>query len=171
MPGRHAKPVELHILEGNPNRLTKAEIKDRQESEVQLGTQDFKMPKIIRKNKIAKKKWKEIIELFVEVQFVSTSDTTLLERYCLTYAEYVKLQDVRAEIEKVAEQKGVDVVSTFNKMGEFGLENAINKKMDMLIKMEDRLFLNPLAKLKNIRKKKTIKKEANDPYEQQFGEI
>ena len=29
------------------------------------------------------------------------------------------------------------------------LESAINKKMDMLIKMEDRLFLNPLAKVSN----------------------
>lgn len=32
------------------------------------------------------------------------------------------------------------------------VETAINKKMDMLIKMEDRLFLNPLAKIKNIPK-------------------
>ena len=42
--------------------------------------------------------------------------------------------------------------------GVLKIDSAINKKMDMLIKMEDRLFLNPLSKVKNVPKKepKTI---------------
>ena len=40
---------------------------------------------------------------------------------------------------------------------DFQLDTAINKKMDMLIKMEDRLFLNPLAKVKNVPKVKEEK--------------
>ena len=39
------------------------------------------------------------------------------------------------------------------------LESAINKKMDMLIKMEDRLFLNPLAKVKNVPKQVKSEKQ------------
>jgi hypothetical protein len=38
------------------------------------------------------------------------------------------------------------------------IETAINKKMDMLIKMQDRLFLNPLAKVKNVPKPKKEEK-------------
>ncbi len=33
------------------------------------------------------------------------------------------------------------------------IESAINKKVDMLMKMEDRMFLNPISKIKNIPKK------------------
>jgi len=40
--------------------------------------------------------------------------------------------------------------------------------MDMLIKMEDRLFLNPLAKVKNIPKAES-KKE--DPVADRFGNL
>jgi hypothetical protein len=47
------------------------------------------------------------------------------------------------------------------------IETAINKKMDMLIKMEDRLFLNPLAKIKNVPKKE-VKEE--DPNASMFGD-
>lgn len=38
--------------------------------------------------------------------------------------------------------------------GVLKIETAINKKMDMLIKMQDRLFLNPLSKVKNVPKPK-----------------
>jgi len=173
VPGRHAKPIGMHILEGNPNRLTKADIEARKDSEIQLGTQKFKMPKMVRKNPVAKKKWKEIIKLFKQfnVQFVSTSDTTMLERYCLTYAEYINLQTVRAEVEAAGSRDDVSNVAIYKKLDDYNLESAINKKMDMLIKMEDRLFLNPLAKLKNIQKKKVIKKDESDPFEQAFGNI
>ena len=44
------------------------------------------------------------------------------------------------------------------------VEAAINKKMDMMLKMEDRLFLNPLAKVKNVPKKpakEEVKKNAD----------
>lgn len=49
------------------------------------------------------------------------------------------------------------------------LESAINKKMDLLIKMEDRSFLNPLAKVKNIPKKEQEK--ANPLAAKGFGNV
>ena len=48
------------------------------------------------------------------------------------------------------------------------LESAINKKMDMLIKMEDRLFLNPLAKVKNVPKQVKVE-EAPESRWTKFG--
>jgi hypothetical protein len=55
-------------------------------------------------------------------------------------------------------QKFLDAVST---AAVLQIDKAINSKMDMLIKMEDRLFLNPLAKIKNVPKKE--KETAKDP--------
>jgi hypothetical protein len=44
---------------------------------------------------------------------------------------------------------------------ELQLETAINKKMELLLKMEDRSFLNPLAKVKGIpQKEKKLEKTA-----------
>ncbi len=37
--GRNAKSIGLHIAEGNPNRLTKDQVRQRQEAEVKLGKQ------------------------------------------------------------------------------------------------------------------------------------
>lgn len=155
MPGRHAKPVQLHLLQGNPSRLTKAEINRRQESEIRFGSQDFRTTARVRRDKIALVKWKEIVKLYRDygVEFVSTSDAAIIERYCLTYSEYMKLIDVRAKIEDVAGRKGADVVNTYKAQSDLGIDNAINKKSDMLTKIEDRLFLNPLSKLRNVSKK------------------
>jgi hypothetical protein len=54
--------------------------------------------------------------------------------------------------------------------GLIAIETAINKKMDMLIKMEDRLFLNPLAKVKNVPKKEP-EKPADPLKKKGFGNV
>ena len=168
MAGRHAKPLKLHILNGNPSHLTKSEIAKREAGEIRMGTHDFKLPPRIKKNSIAKKKWNEVIDIYksVEADFASTSDTAIIERYCLTYAEYINLQQVREEIEA----KGWDKVKTYHAIDELNLENNINKKMDILTKLEDRLFLNPLAKIRNVPKKESEKKV--DPLQRAgFGNV
>lgn len=155
--GRHAKPIQLHVIEGNPNRLTKNQIEQRVKSEIRFGDQQFKMPVIVKKNKHAKRKWIEIIDLYTtyKIDFVSTSDVTILERYCLTYSEYMELQEVRAEVVS----KGWDKVKTYHALKELGLENNINKKMDILTKLEDRLILNPLSKIKTVPTKSKIEEQ------------
>jgi len=162
---RHARPIQLHILNGNKCDFSKKEIAERAAAEIHFGSQDFRMPAIVRKDKIAKAKWKEVIKLYTDydVDFVSTSDVAIIERYCMTYSEYVKLLNVRAEIEKVATAKGADPVSTFKAQNNIGIDNAINKKSASLTALEDRLFLNPLAKIKNIPKKeKEMEKEVKE---------
>lgn len=168
MPGRWAKPLQLHVHQGNPSHLTKAEIEERSESEIKFGDHNFITPSRVKKNKIALKKWKEIISRYQdgEIDFVTTSDTGILERYCLTYAEYYNLQTIRDEIES----KGWDIIKTYHAINELGLESDINKKLDLLVKMEDRLFLNPLAKIRNIPKQQKEKQES--PLEKQgFGNV
>lgn len=179
MPGRNAKPVALHLAEGNPNNLTKEQIRQRQESEVKLGVDDLKKlkkPSFVARDKVANKRWNDLIKeykLAAEqgIELLTSSDVGLLARYCKTFSEYERLLDAYQRIEKIADdtdplyqyilQQDDFVMKAMTQIAQLAsidgilkIETAINKKMDMLIKMEDRLFLNPLAKVKNVPKPK-----------------
>jgi phage terminase small subunit len=180
--GRNAKSIGLHLAEGNPNRLTKAEIEARKESEVKLGEQDLKKlkkPSFISKDKTANKLWADLIKEYQSaakqgVELLTSSDVGTLALYCKTYSEYERLLTAYQKIanieieEKVfekligqaekameAEAKAMLYLSQLASLeGILKIETAINKKMDMLLKLQDRLFLNPLAKVKNVPKPK-----------------
>jgi len=170
MPGRHAIPLQLHLMSGNKSRLTKAEIEERKELEIRFGDQNFKPSSVIKKNKIAYKKWKEKINLIVSeigIEFITTSHQEILERYCITYAEYINLQSVRAELLT----KGYDKIKTYHISTKMKLEEQINKKVELLTKLEDRLLFTPLSNIKTIPvKKKKVDDEKDLPIKQMFGE-
>ncbi|HEY5576219.1 MAG TPA: hypothetical protein VIK34_05820 [Clostridiaceae bacterium] len=179
MAGRNAKPINLHIAGGNPSHLTKAEIQKRQETEIKLGNSKLICPSYIKNNANAYGKWKEITKIYKDVDFVSSGDAGLLARYCMTHSEYLNLCEIRNSVCGLqadwAEYGGLfpeefqeNIEKLLMSNVELQLESAINKKMDMLIKMEDRLFLNPLAKVKNIPKKEPTKE---DPLKNRFGNI
>jgi len=171
MPGRHAQPIELLQANGRKH-LTKAEIEHRKSSEIKFGDKKLKCPDFVKNDAEAYKKWKEVTRLYKDVDFVASGDAGLLARYCKTFSEYKELlkayQRVSeihydcSELEDLIEDttdEGKQLYSAkvkkqlrdlFSINAILTIETAINKKMDMLIKMEDRLFLNPLAKVKNI---------------------
>jgi phage terminase small subunit len=188
MAGRNAKPVALHIAEGNPNRLTKDQIKQREESELKLGQSDLKKlkkPKYISQDKVANKLWGELIKEYQAsaekgVALLSSSDVGTFALYCKTYSEYENLLDQYQRLENIvidehileeyigvaeAEQevnlKALRYLSQLASLeGILKVETAINKKVDMLLKLQDRLFLNPLAKIKNVAMPKTEDKKS-----------
>lgn len=183
MAGRPAKPIALHLQNGNKRHLTKAEIEQRQKSEVRLGDKKMKCPDFVKNDVDAYKKWKELIKLYEDIDFVSSGDIGLLGRYCVTHSQYLKLLNRMSHIRNIAQdaddvedymsnaefnakmQKQImDMVSTD---GVLRIEKAVNQKSDMLIKMEDRLFLNPVAKVKNIPKKDS--EGEGDPNADMFG--
>lgn len=161
--GRNAKPIDLLQATGKKH-LTKAEIEQRKKDEIRLGTNNLKCPEFIKNNVIAYKKWKEILKLYKDFDFVSSGDSGLLARYCMSFSEYEEMLDTRKRLNEVeidwSKYEGIlpeefsDSINSLLKLGPLlQIDTAINKKMDMLIKMEDRLFLNPLAKVKNIPKR------------------
>lgn len=177
--GRNAKPVSLHIAEGNPNRLTKGQLQQRQEAEVKLGKTELdklKPPAFVKNDVVAFAHWKQCMKEYKaaaaqDINLLTSSDVGLLAMYCKTYAEYERLQKSYQTIDKVAydseeldeyiedsEEFNLKVKKQLRNMiavdGLLRIETAINKKMDMLLKMQDRLFLNPLAKVKNVPKPK-----------------
>ncbi|MCG7318021.1 terminase [Brevibacillus laterosporus] len=193
--GRNGKPISLHIAEGNPNRLTKDQIRHRQENEIKLGKSELdkiKPPSFVKNDVVAFVHWKQCLKEYKaaaeqNVELLTSSDVGLLAMYCRTYSEYEKLLNQYQKIEKIAINEDVfeeyfegiyekaaandEDVKAFGLKaqmylsqlasveGVLNIETAINKKMDMLLKMQDRLFLNPLSKVKNVpRPKKEEKK-------------
>lgn len=184
--GRNAKPVSLHLAEGNPNRLTKEQLKNRQQAEVKLGKAEIsklKPPVFVKNDEIAHKHWKQHIKEYKVaaeqgVELLSSTDVGMLALYCKTYSEYERLLMAYQSIDKIAfnhidlevymeesEEFDYKVKEQLRKMiavdGLLRIETAINKKMDMLIKMQDRLFLNPLSKVKNVPKPKKEEKKVS----------
>lgn len=181
--GRNAKPINLLVAQGKKH-LTKAEIDKRKDNEIKLGNHKLICPNYIKNNVNAYKKWKQIIKIYKEVDFVSSGDAGLLARYCMTHSEYLDLLERKKRINAISED-GDDTEEYIQNAEEFNnkikkqltdmistdailrLEAAVNKKMDMLIKMEDRLFLNPLSKVKNVPKQEP--KEELNPIEQKYN--
>ena len=181
MPGRPGKPIEMHLYDGKKH-LTKAEIKHRQENKIRLGTPDLKMPQSVRRNPVAKKKWKELEELYEGFDFVSSSDVGIISQLCLAYAELNSLIDHLHTLELIEpfdplEKEEVEEEWS-GKMGRVAIRNmwrkidfcismggilAVNKAIDakrsIIRSLEDRLYLNPLAKNRNVPKKPAEKPE------------
>lgn len=158
---RRAKPIEFHILDGNKNRLTKKQIKERENSKITLGTLDFVMPERVKKIKYAREKWNSLIDLFNESKFelVTTADVGVIERYCLTHAEYMHLQDIKQEIAKMYPD---DLKKQYDQAEIKKLDAKINTKNNILTAMEDHLYLTPLSRIRSIVKKER-KREEEDP--------
>lgn len=191
--GRNAKPIDLIMADGNKRHLTKAEIEHRKNTEIRFGNDKLVCPKHIKNNKNAYAKWKELIRLYKDFNFVASGDVGMLGRYCMAYSEYLDLIERRAiinqlsinieehyYIEKELKDAGVPE-KRIEKMiekyefilsigGLIALDKAINAKMDALVKMEDRLFLNPLAKIKNV-PKKPPEEEKTELDQNGFGDI
>ena len=124
----------------------------------------MRCPDYVKRDIQAFKKWKEIIKVYKDVNFVSSGDIGMLARYCMTHSEYLRLLDTRNRItslqidwkkysDLLPEDFRFAIYELLESSVDLQLESAINKKMDMLIKMEDRLFLNPLSKVKNVPQK------------------
>lgn len=191
--GRNAKPINLHILEGNPNRLTKTQIAARKAAEIHLGDYNLKCPQFVKSDAIAYAKWKECIKIFEGKEIITSADAGQLARYCKTFSEYQDLCEHRKitqsmepfseeEIEQINDEfathigersakkmfEKVEYIMSVN--GLLAIDKAINAKLTALNSMEDRLFLHPLARVKNIPKK--AKEEETDPLQAAgFGNI
>lgn len=193
MAGRPAKPIELHLLNGNKRHLTKVEIEQRKKSEVQLGEHKLVCPPYVRHDKNAYKKWKEIVKLYKDIDFVSSADVGLMARYCMAFSEYINLTEhrkvcatIRVDTENGEDTDMLEVLAAkypvktavkmfekieyvFSLSGVLAVDKALNAKMSTLVQMEDRLFLNPLAKIRNVPKKEV---KQDDPLgDKGFGNI
>lgn len=167
MKGKTPKPAYLQLLEGNKNRRTKKQLKDIAESEIKLGSKKFKASEMIKADSIALKKWNVLIKTYqdYDIDFISDSDSGAIEQYCMSYATVARLEKAKAKIIK-NNRGAIDIL----KLTE-DIQKAIDTQVKIMLPLSDRLFLNPVSKIKGLRKKAEPKVDKTSKYEQQFGEI
>ena len=175
MAGRRAKPINLLIFE-KKKHLTKKEIEFRKKNEIRMGTPELKMPASVRANPTAKKKWGELVKLYKGVDFVSSSDVGVIGQLCLAYAELDSLLAHLNRLENIEPFEAADEEEIYELLGEdlseirirsllkklnyltslggiLTVNKSIDQKRSLIRSLEDRLFLNPLAKIRSIPKK------------------
>lgn len=152
MAGRPSKPVQLIKLEGKSHR-TKAELEHREKAEKALYTgTTFKESPAVKADPIAHKEFLRLKKLYKHIQYVDGLDEQIINRYCLLVSQEQALQ-------KLVEHMNEDVENcqTFDHRLELykaisGTVAKLTQVRNMLLKIEDRLFLNPTARVKAIPK-------------------
>ena len=159
MGGRHAKPLQLHLVNGNKRHLTKEEIASRQKQERKLrsGAKSYKPSAQVEADPVALELFKKLKKLYKSIEFVEGLDEMIINRYCLlsSQAEAIErlLVGMNEDVDK-CEEIG-DRIALYKAIS--GAMSGLNRLRDMLVKLEDRLFLNPTARIKNVPKRESKK--------------
>lgn len=150
MAGRPAKPIDLLLMEGR-NHLTKAEIETRQKREQSLrsGT-TFRANEKVRNSPVAMRMFRSLKRLYKDIEYVEGLDEAVINRYCLMTAEIDGLENLVAKMQDDIDEceEASDRVQLYKTIA--NAEITINRIRDMLLKIEDRLFLNPTSRTKNV---------------------
>jgi phage terminase small subunit len=140
MAGRPSKPTQLIKLEGNKDRRTKKELEHREKAEQSLYTGiKFKESPAVKSDPVAHKEFLRLKKLYKHIEYVDGLDQQAINRYCSLISQEQNIQEM-INVEKIDSIK-------------LELFKQINKTRDAILKLEDRLFLNPTARVKAIPKK------------------
>jgi phage terminase small subunit len=150
MAGRPAKPIDLLLMEGKKH-LTKAEIETRKTREQGLrsGT-TFRANEKVRNSPVAMRMFRSLKRLYKDIEYVDGLDEAVINRYCLMTAEIDGLETLVAKMHDDIDEceEAADRVQLYKTIA--NAEITINRIRDMLLKIEDRLFLNPTSRVKNV---------------------
>lgn len=95
--GRKAMPIQLHLLQGNKNRLTKKEIEQRVEAEKRLKPRANKVKPPAWLSDEAKKEFKRIVKEMQDLDLLTNIDVDALALYCDAYVNYIECTRIIAE--------------------------------------------------------------------------
>lgn len=156
MPNGNAKPISM--IKGH---RTKAELAQRKKAEESLYTgETFRESDAVKNNKIAHAEFNRLTILYSKIAIVDALDQQIINRYCLETANQSALRD---RIERLEEEQYKEGVEFTQKMEIWKLiatmEAQMIKGKDFLLKYEDRLFMNPVSRIKSIPKTPEEKKE------------
>ncbi|AOY76675.1 P27 family phage terminase small subunit [Clostridium formicaceticum] len=152
MAGRLSKPVQLLKVEGKSHR-TKEELEHREKMEKSLYTgTTFKESPVVKEDPIAHKEFLRLKKLYKSIQYVDGLDEQVINRYCMMISQEKAMQKfiekMNEDIDKCEDfSDRLDLYKTIS-----GATAKLVQIRNMLIKLEDRLFLNPTARMKSIPK-------------------
>lgn len=151
---RPSKPVDLILQEGNKVHLTKAEIDHRRKMEKALSSGDSRITETaqVKADEVAHSEFMRLKRLFKDNNYVEALDSQIINRYCLEISEQHQLQNqldqLHTDLTRVDEPG--DRIKLHDLIHKTTM--SIYKSTDLLLKMEDRLFLNPSTRIKAVPK-------------------
>lgn len=164
MAGRPSKPVQLIVTEGNTNHRTKDELEHRKKAEKSLYTgTTFKESPAVKIDPVAHREFMRLKKLYKKIQYVDGLDEQIINRYCMlisqeqTLAEIMRVMRTDISEVKTAEER----TAIYQAIA--GVTDKVMKTRDMLLKIEDRLFLNPSTRIKSVPKKPSDENKDDDP--------
>lgn len=151
MPGS-AKPTNLLRLEGRGHR-TKAELEYRERGEQALAVEGEILESAqVREDKDAHREFLRLKRLYAGIEFVGPLDQQALNMYCLEVADVGRAREELARLR--GEQRQADTREERETLGSEirRASVALYKSKELLLKYEDRLFLNPAARIRAVPK-------------------
>jgi len=171
----------------NPKcKKAKAEIESAAEAEITLGEFIFKPTDEVKAHKKALAKWREITKIYKKSEdqigtYLSDTDNGILNRYCIAHAEWLDMVLQRRELSAfklpVEDQDDLLLMNAeeYNRhrakklwgIYEYSvslqallkLDSAIDRKLKAILDLEDRIFLNPAAKVRTLPIKRHKKRD------------
>ena len=153
MGGRPSKPVDMLLLEGKSHR-TKAELELRKEAEKALYTGEcFLETQQVKENQIAHKEFLRLKRLYGKITYIDALDQQIINRYCLEIANQVRLSVLLDKLENKLDDDKLETNDLVNLSKSISsILSNVAKSKELLLKYEDRLFLNPATRVKSIPK-------------------
>jgi hypothetical protein len=129
-------------LEKQKNRLSNARKEKRKAAApVALGAASLgPVPPEVQLEPVALAKWLVLKKLYNGKAFVTSSDRTAISRYCLLCAEEELLRT----------QLHDQIAAGFDMKDVLAINRALDTKRSLIRSYEDRLYLNPLAKMRGL---------------------
>ena len=138
-------PTPRKALEAQKGRKSKARKAAASTAPVPMGKPINRTPAEVAADGVAAEKWAAITAAYKEAGYVPTlGDVEALTRLCLLYSEAAALRALVAKMTAIAAKAGaVD--------GELmDLHRLLDGKRRLIVPLEDRLFLNPVARMRGL---------------------
>lgn len=152
MAGRGSKPSQLLVIEGKSHR-TKKELEHREKIEKSLYSGfNFKESPDVKSDPVAHKEFLRLKKLYKKIEYIDGLDEQVINRYCLMLSQEKAIQKRQVRLDDLADdaQELTDVISANKTIA--SLYKSLEQVRRMLLQLEDRLFLNPTARVKSIPK-------------------
>lgn len=150
--GRAKQPAEIIELYGK-SHISKAELEARKAGELRLEQKDLKPDKLVSADKRALSEFRRLKKLYGEIAFIAALDNHLINQYCLAVSE---LDDLVRLLSGARAQLAALFLE---------LDQEVRLKRAAVAKLGDRLYLNPVARVKNVPPKPREDEACQDPME------
>jgi hypothetical protein len=107
--------------------------------------------------------------LYENIDYVEGLDEAVINRYCLMTAEMDEIERLLIRMNAAVDkcEKPGEMVSLYKSIASAEITKA--RLADRLLQIEDRLYLNPVSRMRNIPKKEKEKPQSD--FDKKFGNV